>query len=147
MLDRVTALPLATGRTPPRTGLRWPRILREYIYMRNNCPKLRRHFMKMTCRLGRPFMLSLDQKPLVSAISNSGALFGARQQRHLCFLSEFTTDFFHLSRTYDHCVLRTIHHQCSPGSVVRSGRESYTCVLLLWVLILVSSFPFLFHTL
>ena len=45
---------------------------------------------------GRPFTLFTDHKPLISAISKSNTPFSSRQQRHLSFLSEFTTDFVHL---------------------------------------------------
>jgi hypothetical protein len=45
---------------------------------------------------GRPFTLFTDHKPLVAAISKNRAPFSSRQQRHLSFLSEFTTNFVHL---------------------------------------------------
>jgi hypothetical protein len=43
---------------------------------------------------GRFFTLFTDHKPLV--ISKAGTPFSSRQQRHLSFLSEFTTTFSHL---------------------------------------------------
>jgi hypothetical protein len=45
---------------------------------------------------GRPFTLFTDHKPLVAAISKSKTPFSSRQQRHLSFLSKFTTNFVHL---------------------------------------------------
>ncbi len=48
---------------------------------------------------GRPFTLFTDHKPLVTANSKSGTPFSSRQQRHLSFLSEFTTQFVHLPGT------------------------------------------------
>ncbi len=45
---------------------------------------------------GRPFTLFTNHKPLVAAISKSKTPFSSRQQRHLSFLSEFTTNFVHL---------------------------------------------------
>ncbi len=45
---------------------------------------------------GRPFTLFTDHKPLVAAISKNKTPFSSRQQRHLSFLSEFTTNFVHL---------------------------------------------------
>jgi hypothetical protein len=45
---------------------------------------------------GRQFTLFTDHKPLVTAISKSGTPSSLRQQRHLSFLSEFTTSFVHL---------------------------------------------------
>jgi hypothetical protein len=42
------------------------------------------------------FTLFTDHKPLVTAISKAGTPFSSRQQRHLSFLSEFTTTFSHL---------------------------------------------------
>jgi cleavage and polyadenylation specificity factor subunit 1 len=45
---------------------------------------------------GRPFTLFTDHKPLVAAISKNRTPFSSRQQRHLSFLSEFTTNFVHL---------------------------------------------------
>ncbi len=45
---------------------------------------------------GRFFTLFTDHKPLVTAISKAGTPFSSRQQRHLSFLSEFTTNFSHL---------------------------------------------------
>jgi RNase H-like domain found in reverse transcriptase/Reverse transcriptase (RNA-dependent DNA polymerase)/Integrase zinc binding domain/Integrase core domain len=45
---------------------------------------------------GRQFTLFTDHKPLVAAISKQNTPFSSRQQRHLSFLSEFTTTFVHL---------------------------------------------------
>jgi hypothetical protein len=45
---------------------------------------------------GRFFTLFTDHKPLVTAISKAGTPFSSRQQRHLSFLSKFTTNFVHL---------------------------------------------------
>jgi hypothetical protein len=44
-----------------------------------------------------PFTLFNDHKPLVAAVSKSITPFSSRKQRHLSFLSEFTTNFVHLS--------------------------------------------------
>ena len=46
---------------------------------------------------GRTFAIFTDHKPLVDAISKVADPWSARQQRHLSFISEFTTDLRHLS--------------------------------------------------
>ena len=46
---------------------------------------------------GRTFAIFTDHKPLVDAISKVTDPWSARQQRHLSFISEFTTDLRHLS--------------------------------------------------
>ena len=46
---------------------------------------------------GRTFAIFTDHKPLVDAISKVADYWSARQQRHLSFISEFTTDLRHLS--------------------------------------------------
>ena len=51
-----------------------------------------RYFLK-----GRTFAIFTDHKPLVDAISKVADPWSARQQRHLSFISEFTTDLRHLS--------------------------------------------------
>lgn len=45
---------------------------------------------------GRPFQLHTDHKPLVAAIKRVDPPWTARQQRHLSFISEFTTDLRHV---------------------------------------------------
>ena len=52
-----------------------------------------RHFRFMV--EGRPFVLFTDHLPLVSAIHRVSPPWTARQQRHLSFISEFTTDIRH----------------------------------------------------
>ena len=52
-----------------------------------------RHFRFMI--EGRPFVLFTDHLPLVSAIHRVSPPWTARQQRHLSFISEFTTDIRH----------------------------------------------------
>jgi hypothetical protein len=44
---------------------------------------------------GRQFRLLTDHKPLLSAMSRVTPPWSARQQRHLAYISEFTTDLFH----------------------------------------------------
>ncbi|GFR62129.1 Pol polyprotein [Elysia marginata] len=46
---------------------------------------------------GRPFTAYTDHKPLVGAMSKLSDPWTARQQRHLAFISEFTTDIMHVS--------------------------------------------------
>ncbi|GFS07272.1 Pol polyprotein [Elysia marginata] len=46
---------------------------------------------------GRPFTAYTDHKPLVGAMSKLSNPWTARQQRHLAFISEFTTDIMHVS--------------------------------------------------
>lgn len=46
---------------------------------------------------GRPFALFTDHKPLVSAMSKHTDPLSARQQRHLAYVSEFSTDITHVS--------------------------------------------------
>ena len=46
---------------------------------------------------GRTFTVYTDHKPLVDAISKLSDPWTAKQQRHLSFISEFTTDIKHLS--------------------------------------------------
>ena len=50
-----------------------------------------RHFLE-----GRPFVIFTDHKPLTHAMTTSAPK-TPRQTRHLCFLSEFTTDIRHIS--------------------------------------------------
>ena len=45
---------------------------------------------------GRPFQLHTDHKPLVAALKRVDPPWTARQQRHLSFISEFTTDLRHV---------------------------------------------------
>ena len=45
---------------------------------------------------GRRFTVFTDHKPLVAAINRVSPPWSARQQRHLAFISEFTTDLQHL---------------------------------------------------
>ncbi|GFN87763.1 hypothetical protein PoB_001426900 [Plakobranchus ocellatus] len=46
---------------------------------------------------GRPFTAYTDHKPLVGAISKLSDPWKARQQRHLAFISEYSTDIRHVS--------------------------------------------------
>lgn len=46
---------------------------------------------------GRNFAAYTDHKPLVDAFSKKSEPWSARQQRHLAFISEFTTDIKHIS--------------------------------------------------
>ncbi|GFN78116.1 Pol polyprotein [Plakobranchus ocellatus] len=46
---------------------------------------------------GRPFTAYTDHKPLVRAISKLSDPWTARQQRHLAFISEYSTDIRHVS--------------------------------------------------
>ena len=46
---------------------------------------------------GRPFTAFTDHKPLVYAMSKLSEPWTARQQRHLAFISEFSTDIQHIS--------------------------------------------------
>ncbi|GFR84974.1 Pol polyprotein [Elysia marginata] len=46
---------------------------------------------------GRPFSRYTDPKPLVGAMPKLSDPWSARQQRHLAFISEFTTDIRHIS--------------------------------------------------
>ncbi|KAK3778131.1 hypothetical protein RRG08_052278 [Elysia crispata] len=46
---------------------------------------------------GRPFTAYTDHKPLVGAMSKLSDPWTARQQRHLAFISEFSTDIRHVS--------------------------------------------------
>ncbi|GFO10356.1 Pol polyprotein [Plakobranchus ocellatus] len=46
---------------------------------------------------GRPFTAYTDHKPLVGAISKLSDPWTARQQRHLAFISEYSTDIRHVS--------------------------------------------------
>jgi len=45
---------------------------------------------------GRPFQLHTDHKPLVAALKKVDPPWTARQQQHLSFISEFTTDLRHV---------------------------------------------------
>ena len=51
-----------------------------------------RHFVE-----GRSFCVFTDHKPLSGALFSSNREASPRQTRHLCFISEFTTDIRHLS--------------------------------------------------
>ena len=53
-----------------------------------------RHFRDML--YGRQFTVFTDHKPLTSSILRSSTPVSARQQRHLSFISEFTTDLVYL---------------------------------------------------
>lgn len=46
---------------------------------------------------GRAFVAYTDHKPLVQAISKSSEPWSARQQRHLSYISEYTTDLQHIT--------------------------------------------------
>ncbi len=48
---------------------------------------------------GRQFVLFTDHRPLVAAIKRVSPPWSARQQRHLAYVSEFTTDLQHLPGT------------------------------------------------
>ena len=52
------------------------------------------HFRDML--YGRQFTVFTDRKPLTSAILRASTPISARQQRHLSFISEFTTDLVYL---------------------------------------------------
>ena len=54
-----------------------------------------RHFRHMI--EGRAFTAFVDHKPLVFAMSKVSEPWSARQQRHLAYISEFTTDIQHLA--------------------------------------------------
>lgn len=45
----------------------------------------------------RPFTAFTDHKPLTFAMSKVSEPWSARQQRHLCYISEFTTDIRHIA--------------------------------------------------
>jgi cleavage and polyadenylation specificity factor subunit 1 len=45
---------------------------------------------------GRPFQLHTDHQPLAAAMHRVSPPWSARQQRHLAYISEFTTDIRHL---------------------------------------------------
>jgi len=53
-----------------------------------------RHFRFML--EGRQFQLFTDHKPLVAAMVRVSPPWSARQQRHLAYISEFTTDLIHM---------------------------------------------------
>lgn len=54
-----------------------------------------RHFRFML--EGRPFTVFTDHKPLIGAMNKISEPWTSRQQRHLSFISEFTTDLQHLA--------------------------------------------------
>ena len=54
-----------------------------------------RHFRNML--EGRPFTAFVDHKPLTGAMKKHADPWTARQQRHLAYISEFTTDLQHVS--------------------------------------------------
>ena len=54
-----------------------------------------RHFRNML--EGRPFTAFTDHKPLTGAMKKAADPWSARQQRHLAYISEFTTDLQHVS--------------------------------------------------
>ena len=54
-----------------------------------------RHFRYML--EGRPFKVFSDHKPLTFAFGKISDPWSARQQRHLAYISEFTTDIHHIS--------------------------------------------------
>lgn len=49
----------------------------------------------------RPFTAFTDHKPLTFAMSKTAEPWSARLQRHLCYISEFTTDIQHISKKND----------------------------------------------
>ena len=51
-----------------------------------------RHFVE-----GREFYISTDHKPLIYSLFSNSNRYSPRQVRHLDFISEFTTDFRHVS--------------------------------------------------
>nr|XP_061827907.1 uncharacterized protein K02A2.6-like [Nerophis lumbriciformis] len=54
-----------------------------------------RHFRSLL--EGRPFTAFVDHKPLTFAMAKTAEPWSARQQRHLSYVSEFTTDIQHLA--------------------------------------------------
>ena len=48
---------------------------------------------------GRPFTLFMDHKPLTYAFASASDSYSPRQQRHLAYVSEFTTDVRHIHAT------------------------------------------------
>ncbi len=66
---------------------------------------------------GRPFTLFTDHKPLVSAISKAKTPLSSRQQRHLSFLSEFTTNFVHLPGSQN-VVADVFSRPCPPPPAI-----------------------------
>jgi transposase InsO family protein len=64
-----------------------------------------RHFRDML--EGRSFTAYTDHKPLTFAMAKISDPWSARQQRHLAYISEFTTDIQHISGK-DNCVADTL---------------------------------------
>ena len=67
---------------------------------------------------GRTFVIYTDHKPLSFAMSKVSDQWSSRQQRHLSFISEFSTDIHHLSGR-DNEVADAL--SCSPICSVRDG--------------------------
>ena len=72
-----------------------------------------RHFRFML--EGRTFTIFTDHRPLVTAITRVSPPWSARQQRHLAFVSEFSTDIQYLPGT-DNVVADSLSRPPSPPS-------------------------------
>ena len=50
---------------------------------------------------GRPFIMYTDHHPLVRALHKEAEPWSARQQRHLSYISEYSTDIWHIAGKYN----------------------------------------------
>ncbi|MFN9909023.1 MAG: hypothetical protein ACK56F_23355, partial [bacterium] len=65
----------------------------QVLYLRPRAAGCLRHHPPFRFLLeGRQFQLLTDHKPLVAAMTRVSPPQSARQQRHLAYISEFTTD-------------------------------------------------------
>ncbi len=64
---------------------------------------------------GRDFTVFTDQKPLTFALRRVSDAWSKRQQRHLSFISKYTTNRQHISGKDNPVADALSRHQCCPG--------------------------------
>ena len=74
---------------------------------------------------GRSFTLFTDHKPLTFAISRTSPPWSARQQRHLSFISEFTSNIVHLPGA-ENCVADALYWSTGSTSLPPQFKAAWT---------------------
>ena len=82
-----------------------------------------RHFRFML--EGRSFTLYTDHKPLTFAISRTSPPWSARQQRHLSYISEYTSSIVHLPGA-ENCVADALSRPTSSTSLLPQRKTAWT---------------------
>lgn len=87
-----------------------------------------RHFRYML--EGRPFKAFTDHKPLTFAFAKISDPWSSRQQRHLSYISEFTTDIHHVSGKDNHvadalsrCSINALHDGIDYNEMSKCQRD------------------------